>query len=123
MVIISQEQYENITSVRETVEVDGKIRPTSNFVFLSDLYKNPVFAYYTETLEEMSTDDALSCYSGIEELDSETMGTVIIAMGLPTYTPDKYGYIPTKFIIIEDYVIAVHEYTFYKLQKLEQETE
>ena len=84
----------------------------------SDQHDNPVFAYYQETLNQMKQDDLLDDYSGIDGLDPDTVGTVIIAMGLPSDFPDKYDFITTKFIIVSDYVIAVSQSSFYRLQKI-----
>ncbi len=65
----------------------------------------------------MKQDDLLDDYSGIDGLDPATVGMVIIAMGLPSDYPDKYDFITTKFIIVSDYVIAVCQSSFYRLQK------
>ena len=79
-------------------------------------YLSPIFMYYSETLNEMSTDELLN-YSGIEELDSETVGIIILGFALSDYSPDNYDLIPTKFILIDDYAIAVRDHSFYKLEK------
>ncbi|WP_312500799.1 hypothetical protein [Lacrimispora sp.] len=83
-------------------------------------HDNPIFAYYQETLNQMKQDDFLDDYSGIEGLDPDTVGTVVIAMGLSSDSPDNYSYITTGFIIINDYIIAVRQSSFYQLQKIEQ---
>lgn len=82
-------------------------------------YDHPVFAYYQETLTQMKQDDFLDDYSGIEGLAPDTVGTVVIAMGLSPDSPDNYSYITTGFIIINDYIIAVRQSSFYQLQKIE----
>lgn len=79
-------------------------------------YLSPVFMYYSETLCKMAEDELLN-YSGIEELSSETVGMVILGFALSNHSPDNYDLIPTKFILIDDYVIAVREHSFYKLEK------
>ncbi|MDF2804424.1 MAG: hypothetical protein K0S61_4329 [Anaerocolumna sp.] len=83
-------------------------------------YKNPIFVYYNETLEQMAKDDMLGNYSGIEGIKPDTMGTVVVAMAISPDSTNKYDFIPTKFIIINNYVIAIDMYSFYQLQRIEQ---
>ena len=97
---ISQEKYE------ETMTVF--MEP------LIDSYPSPVFIYYAETLSEMSKDEILN-YSGIEGMDPETVGMVVLGFAFSDYSPNAYDLIPTKFILINDYVIAVRADSFYKL--------
>ncbi len=99
---------------------DGKLRTTGEFEDHITDYGSPVFAYYQETLNQMKQDDFLNDYSGIEGLNPDTVGTVIIAMGLSSDSTDNYSYITTGFIIINDYIIAVRQSSFYQLQKIEQ---
>lgn len=98
---------------------DGKILTTGDFEDYTIVFKNPIFLYYQETLEQMKQDDFLDNYSGIEDIDPDTVGMIIIAMGLPSDSSDKYEFITTKFIIINDHIIAVRQSTFYKLQKID----
>lgn len=91
---------------------------TGELEYISTIYKNPVFAYYQETMEQMKQDDFLDNYSGIEGIKSNSIGTVIIAMGIPSDSSDIYEIVLTKFIIIEDYVIAVDQSSFYQLSQI-----
>ncbi len=83
-------------------------------------YKNPVFAYYNETLEQMEKDELLGNYSGIKGIKPDTMGTVVVAMAISPDSTKEYDFISTKFIIINNYVIAVDMYSFYQLQRIKQ---
>lgn len=67
----------------------------------------------------MKVDNYLDEYSGMAELDPDTVGTIISVIGVPTDSPEKYEAITTKFIIINDNIIAVQQSTFYKLIKIE----
>lgn len=86
----------------------------------STLYKKPVFVYYNESLEQMAKDDMLGNYSGIDGIKPDTVGTVVVAIAISSHSKNEYDYITTKFIIINNYVIAVDEYSFYQLQRIEQ---
>lgn len=90
---------------------------TTKFAYLPTIYKKPVFAYYRETMEQMKNDDFLDNYTGIIDVKPNTAGTVIITMGIPSDSPGSYEIISTKFIMIENYIIAVDQSTFYKLIK------
>jgi hypothetical protein len=68
----------------------------------------------------MAKDKLLGNYSGIEGIDPETMGTVVVGRGILSHYTDEYGFISTKFILINDYVIAVDMYSFFQLQRYEQ---
>lgn len=81
----------------------------------SDKYDTPIFIYYQETLDKMKQDDFLDNYSGIKDLDLDTIGTIVTVIGKSTNFHDKYEAIPTKFIIINDHIIAVRQSTFYEL--------
>lgn len=83
-------------------------------------YKNPVFMYYNETLQQMAKDELLANYSGIEGIKSDTMGTVIVAIAISPYSLNEYEFMATKFIIIKNYVIAEDANSFYQLQRIEQ---
>ncbi|WP_162862518.1 hypothetical protein [Acetivibrio cellulolyticus] len=82
-------------------------------------YKKPVFVYYNETVEQMAKDDILGNFSGIEGIKPDTMGTVVVVMAISPHSINEYDFISTKFIIINNYVIAVDMYSFYQLQKCE----
>lgn len=47
------------------------------------------------------------------------MGTVVVAMAISPDSTNEYDFIPTKFIIINNYVIAIDMYSFYQLQRIE----
>lgn len=82
------------------------------------LYKNylfPVFISYNATLDEMAKDEMLN-YSGIEGVDPKTIGTVVLSFGLSD--KNTYDLIPTKFLLINEYVIAVHSHSFYQLDRV-----
>lgn len=98
--------------------MDENLLTTGGLEYISTIYKNPVFAYYQETMEQMKQDDFLDNYSGIEGIKSNSIGTVIIAMGIPSDSSDIYEIVLTKFIIIEDYVIAVDQSSFYQLSQI-----
>ncbi len=66
----------------------------------------------------MKQDDFLDNYTGIDGIKPNTVGTVIIAMGIPSDSLDSYEIVLTKFIIIEDYVIAVNQSSFYELNQI-----
>lgn len=84
----------------------------------SDKYDTPIFIYYQENLDKMKQDDFLDDYSGIEGLDLDTVGTIITVIGESINFHDMYEAITTKFIIINDRIIAVRQSTFYELQKI-----
>ena len=67
----------------------------------SDKYDTPIFIFYQETLDKMIQDDFLDNYSGIKDLDLDTIGTIVTVIGKSTNFHDKYEAIPTKFIIIK----------------------
>lgn len=67
----------------------------------------------------MKVDDYLDGYSGMDELEPDTVGIIISVIGVPTDSPKKYEAITTKIIIINDNIIAVQQSTFYKLIKIE----
>ena len=98
--------------------LDEKLLTTGEFEYISTTYKNPVFAYYQETMGQMKQDDFLDNYTGIDGIKPNTVGTVIIAMGIPSDSLDSYEIVLTKFIIIEDYVIAVNQSSFYELNQI-----
>lgn len=83
--------------------------------YYATAYKDPVFAYYQETMEQMKNDDFLDNYTGINDIKPDALGTVIIALGIPSDSPGSYEVISTKFIMIENHIIAVNQSTFYKL--------
>lgn len=85
----------------------------------SKVYSNIVFVYYQETLNNMKQDDYLDDYSGIEDLDPDTMGTIVSVIGAPIGSSNKYEAITTKFIIINDNIVAVRQSTFYNLLKID----
>lgn len=99
--------------------IDGKALTIGKFEDYTTVYQKPVFMYYEETLEQMKQDDFLGNYSGIEDIDSDTVGTIIVAMGLPLDSLDNYEPIKTKFIIVNDHIIAVRQSTFYNLEKIQ----
>ena len=98
--------------------LDEKLLTTGEFEYISTTYKNPVFAYYQETMGQMKQDDFLDNYTVIDGIKPNTVGTVIIAMGIPSDSLDSYEIVLTKFIIIEDYVIAVNQSSFYELNQI-----
>ena len=98
--------------------LDEKLLTTGEFEYISTTYKNHVFAYYQETMGQMKQDDFLDNYTGIDGIKPNTVGTVIIAMGIPSDSLDSYEIVLTKFIIIEDYVIAVNQSSFYELNQI-----
>jgi len=99
--------------------IDGKIFATGDFEDHIIVFRTPIFAYYQETVEQMKQDDFIDEYSGIEDINPNTVGTIIIVLGLPDGSLEAYDFIATKFIIIEDYVIVAHQSTFYNLTKLD----
>jgi hypothetical protein len=113
---LSKELFSRTTP---TAVWDSEMKTTGEYEDYTVSYKNPVFVYYNETLGEMAQDDFLDNYSGIEGLSSETMGTVIVALGMSTKSMNKYEIINMKFILVNDYVIAVNMSTFYQLQRIE----
>lgn len=89
--------------------------------YYATAYKDPVFAYYQETMEQMRQDAFLDYYTGIDDVSLDVVGTIVMAMGIPPDSPDKYEFIAPIFIIIDDYVIAVNQSTFYKLEKADHD--
>jgi len=116
---LSKDLYSITTPSPVLKNVDGKMLTTGDFEDHTIVFRAPIFAYYQETLEQMKRDDFLDEYSGIEDIDPDTVATIIIAMGLPSDSSDKYEFITTKFIIINDHIIAVRQATFYKLQRID----
>lgn len=96
--------------------VDGQSLSTGEFKYYPEVFKNPVFACYQETLGQMKQDDFLDNFSGIKDMDPDTEGTVVIAMGLPSDAPDQYEDTLVRFMIINKEVIAVNQSGFFKLQ-------
>jgi|GEM_PF-2129887 len=86
-------------------------------------YESPVLVYYNETLGEMAEDDFLDNYSGIKGINPDTIGTVVVLLELfdvPEKSIHEYRVSGLKFLLIDDYVIAVNMSTFYQLQRIGQ---
>ncbi len=71
----------------------------------------------------MAEDDFLDNYSGIKGINPDTIGTVVVLLELfdvPEKSIHEYRVSGLKFLLIDDYVIAVNMSTFYQLQRIGQ---
>ncbi len=69
----------------------------------------------------MAGDDFLDNYSGIKGTNPDTIGTVVALLELfdvPAKSIHEYRISGLKFLLIDDYVIAVNMSTFYQLQRI-----
>ncbi len=84
-----------------------------------DLYERPKYMYYTETLDELATDENFY-FSGIEGVSGDTEATIIIVFAYENPRQDlKRMSMATKFILVDDYVIGVRQDSFYELRKID----
>ena len=79
-------------------------------------YYNPIFLYYTETMEEMKEDELFN-YSGIEGMDADEECVVIFAFGQEVVGGD-YEYLRMEFLLIDEYVVSVHLDSFHGLENI-----
>ncbi|MDL2302210.1 hypothetical protein LJC58_07640 [Lachnospiraceae bacterium OttesenSCG-928-D06] len=115
---LSKDIYSITTLSPVLYNKDGKTLTTNEFEDYTIVFQKPAFMYYQETIDQMKQDDFLENYSGIEDIDPNTVGTVIIAIGLPSDSSGDYELVTTKFIIIDNHVIVVRQSTFYQLEKI-----
>ena len=104
----------NISEKLITIEYESSLVP------IIREYKEPVYAYYNESIEQMANDKMLGNYSGVSSLDPKTIGTVVIVMSIwnESENPDQYELCPLSFIIVKNYVIAIYQHSFFQLTKI-----
>lgn len=114
---VSKDRFD-ITTIGPILKSENEKTFVLGHRYSTKSYQEPIFAYYEETLATMKRDVFLDCYSGIEGLDPQTLGQVVIAIAKDSSFADEYMHIEPSFLIIDDYVIAVNQSSFYELERM-----
>ena len=89
------------------------------FIYSGTSWHKPVFAYYQELIEDMSSDPFLNL-TCLEDMTAKSIGTVIVVLNAEPNR--KYGSAfsdeQLKLIIIDDVLIMESQSSYFKLTKI-----